>query len=124
MVTPATKSGAEARATHPAISNAVARLTFVRLRETAVASASVKMTIGRWLTIAVLPGLLALVGWIGYRLWNLVDIDMPPWAWAALAFGVGLSLLVGFGLMALLFYSSRMGYDEPPHMLDNQGADK
>ena len=35
-----------------------------------------------------------------------------------------LSLLVGFGLMALLFYSSRMGYDEPPDMLDNQGADK
>jgi hypothetical protein len=78
---------------------------------------------GRWLTIAVLLGLLALVGSIGYRLWTLVEIEMPAWAWAALAFGVGLSLLIGFGLMALLFYSSRMGYDEPPHALDNQDAD-
>jgi hypothetical protein len=82
-----------------------------------------EVPMGRWLTIAVLLGLLALVGWIGYRLWNLVDIEMPPWAWAALAFGVGLSLLIGFGLMALLFYSSRMGYDEPPHSLGNQDTD-
>jgi len=29
--------------------------------------------------------------------------------------GAALSLLVGCGLMALLFYSSRHGYDEPPH---------
>jgi hypothetical protein len=88
-----------------------------------VKKALAEMPVGRWLTIAVLLGLLALVGWIGYRLWNLVDIEMPPWAWAALAFGVGLSLLIGFGLMALLFYSSRMGYDEPPQSLDNQDAD-
>jgi hypothetical protein len=47
---------------------------------------------------------------------------MPAWAWVALAFGVGLSLLVGFGLMALLFYSSRMGYDEPARALDKQEA--
>ena len=73
---------------------------------------------GRWLTIAVLLGLLALVGGAGYWLWNLVDINIPTWAWAALGFGVALSLLVGCGLMALLFYSSRMGYDEPPRTLD------
>ena len=92
--------------------------------ETAMTPASVKTPIGRWLTMAVLLGLLALIGWTARRLWNLVEIDMPPWAWAALAFGVGLSLLVGFGLMALLFYSSRKGYDEPPEMLDDQSADK
>jgi hypothetical protein len=32
----------------------------------------------------------------------------------ALAVGVIFSLAVGIGLMALLFYSSRRGYDEPP----------
>jgi hypothetical protein len=31
-----------------------------------------------------------------------------------MALGVILSLVVGFGLMALLFYSSRKGYDESP----------
>jgi len=34
-----------------------------------------------------------------------------------MAFGVIISLAVGFGLMALLFYSSRKGYDEPPVMI-------
>ena len=60
------------------------------------------MSMGQWLTVAVLLGLLALA--------------------AVLALGVGLSLLVGFGLMALLLYSSRMGYDEPVRALDKQQA--
>jgi hypothetical protein len=33
----------------------------------------------------------------------------------ALALGAGFSVLVGIGLMVLLFFSSRRGYDEPPH---------
>jgi len=75
------------------------------------------------LTIAALLGLLVLASWTVYRLWGSIEIDMPTWAWAALGFGVGLSLLIGFGLMALLFYSSRMGYDEPPHAIEKQDAD-
>jgi len=97
------------------------------LRETPATAERAKkvfgsMSRGQWLTVAVLLGLLALAAWVGYRLWILVDIDMPAWAWAALVFGVGLSLLVGFGLMALLFYSSRTGYDEPARALDEQEA--
>jgi hypothetical protein len=34
-----------------------------------------------------------------------------------MALGVIFSLAVGFGLMALLFYSSRRGYDEPPVLI-------
>jgi hypothetical protein len=34
-----------------------------------------------------------------------------------MALGVVVSLAVGFGLMALIFYSSRKGYDEPPVMI-------
>jgi hypothetical protein len=97
------------------------------LRETPVTLERMKKafgsnSMGRWATIAVLLGLLALSARVGYGLWSLVDIDMPAWAWVALGFGVGLSLLVGFGLMALLFYSSRMGYDEPARALDQQEA--
>jgi ABC-type Co2+ transport system permease subunit len=33
-------------------------------------------------------------------------------AYAWMTFGVVVSLLVGFALMALVFYSSRHGYDE------------
>ena len=35
---------------------------------------------------------------------------------ADVGFGVFFSLLVGGGLMALVFYSSREGFDEPPEL--------
>jgi hypothetical protein len=37
---------------------------------------------------------------------------IPLWGWFAIAGGALFSLLVGIGLMALMFYSSRHGYDE------------
>ena len=39
---------------------------------------------------------------------------MPAQGYIALIIGVVFSLVVGIGLMALLFFSSRRGYDEPP----------
>ena len=38
---------------------------------------------------------------------------MPLVGYVALALGVVFSLVLGIGLMALVFYSSRAGYDEP-----------
>ena len=72
----------------------------------------------KWLAIAALLGLLGLALWVAYRQWILVDVDLPAWAWISMAFGVALSILVGSGLMALIFYSSRKGYDEPPHKIE------
>ena len=43
---------------------------------------------------------------------------MPAQGYAAMIIGIVLSLVVGIGLMALLFYSSRRGYDEPPRLKD------
>lgn len=37
---------------------------------------------------------------------------MPEQGWIALTLGVVVSLIVGIGLMALVFYSSRRGYDD------------
>jgi hypothetical protein len=76
------------------------------------------LPIDRWLVIAALMGLLGLTLWAAYRQWILVDVDVPAWAWISLAFGAFLSILVGGGLMALIFYSSRKGYDEPPHKIE------
>ena len=68
------------------------------------------------LIIATLLGLLALALWVAYREWLLVaDISMPLWAWALMGVGVAITILAGVGLMALMFYSSRMGYDEAAH---------
>jgi hypothetical protein len=71
----------------------------------------------RWLVIAALLGLLALALWVAYRQWIMVDVEMPAWAWVSLALGSLMALLVGGGLMALIFYSSRKGYDESPHQI-------
>ena len=38
---------------------------------------------------------------------------MGAHGYAAMILGIVFSLLVGCGLMGLLFYSSRHGYDEP-----------
>jgi hypothetical protein len=42
---------------------------------------------------------------------------MSPEFFMALILGSLLSLTVGVGLMVLLFYSHRKGYDEPPRLL-------
>jgi hypothetical protein len=72
----------------------------------------------RLLVIAALLGLLGLALWAAYRQWMLVDVDVPAWAWISVGFGAFISILVGGGLMALIFYSSRKGYDEPAHKIE------
>ena len=44
--------------------------------------------------------------------------DMPAAGWIAMIAGIVFSLIVGVGLMALVFYSRRRGYDEPPNIED------
>jgi len=69
-----------------------------------------------WGTIALaaaLLGLLAAASWYAARAWTSVEgPPMPATGYVAMTLGVVLSLLVGFALMTLLFYSSRHGYDE------------
>jgi hypothetical protein len=66
------------------------------------------------LTIAsVLLGLLALTGFVAYRTWTeLEDVTMSVHGWIALGLGALATLVLGAGLMFLVFYSSRRGYDD------------
>jgi hypothetical protein len=60
-----------------------------------------------------LLALLAVALWFAVSAWTSIDgPPMPTFGWVALAGGVILSLIVGIGLMALVFYSHRHGYDE------------
>ena len=70
--------------------------------------------VGPWLIIGVLFALLAALLYGTYLGWTAHsgDVDVPPWALGMLAAGAILGLVVGCGLMALLFYSSRKGYDD------------
>ena len=64
--------------------------------------------------IGFLLALLAVVvGWAIYAWEQLGDVHMSWHGYAAMILGIVFSLLVGCGLMGLLFYSSRHGYDEP-----------
>jgi len=53
------------------------------------------------------------VGWAVYA-WNSVDVQMSIHGYVAMVLGIIFSCVVGFGLMGLMFYSNRHGYDEPP----------
>jgi hypothetical protein len=66
--------------------------------------------------VLVLVVILAAAGWYAASAWVSVSgPPMPETGYIAMALGVIFSLVVGCGLMALLFYSSRHGYDEPFH---------
>jgi hypothetical protein len=76
---------------------------------------SARMGVGSWIILVVLLSLLVATSVVVYFGWTLgAGTDVPTSGYAAMALGVIVSLAVGFGLMALLFYSSRKGYDEPP----------
>ena len=67
----------------------------------------------RTLIIVALFGLLALAVWFAGTAWvHLGGDDIPLYGWFAIAGGVLVSLGVGGGMMALVFYSSRHGYDD------------
>jgi hypothetical protein len=68
---------------------------------------------GTKLLIGVLVALALLSLWAGIAGWNLEsDVQMSGHGYAAMAIGIVASLAVGIGLMALVFYSSRKGYDD------------
>jgi hypothetical protein len=82
------------------------------------ASASARLGAGSWIILIVLLSLLVATGFIVYLGWTLEDgIEVTTAGYVAMAAGVILSLAVGCGLMALIFYSSRSGYDEPPVLI-------
>jgi len=71
--------------------------------------------------VAVLIAILAAAGWFAAHAWISVQgPPMPANGYIAMTLGIVFSLVIGCGLMALVFYSSRHGYDEP-HRIDEGG---
>ena len=63
----------------------------------------------------VMVGLIILLSVIAVGVdawWSLRDADMTVSGYAALALGILGTIALGVGLMALLFYSHRHGYDD------------
>lgn len=93
------------------------KLGAIHLRSKIELSSLRSYGIGTWAVLIVLLLLLAAGGVLGYLGWTSSDNSVPESGYVALALGVLFSLAVGVGLMALLFYSSRAGYDEPARLV-------
>lgn len=71
------------------------------------------------LTVAVLVALLALSAGVAFWAWREIgEVEMSGHGLAALALGALLTFALGAGLMALVFFSSRRGYDDRAHDAD------
>jgi len=80
---------------------------------------SISAVMGKFLLVVSLLALLAFALWFAGASWEHFGGDpVPAYGYVAIAGGILFSLLVGGGLMALVFYSSRHGYDEGSHRPD------
>jgi hypothetical protein len=68
-----------------------------------------------WVAVGAAVAVVAVVIAVSVFNWNVLGntgIDLN--GWIALILGVVVTLAVGIGLMALIFISNRLGYDDPP----------
>jgi hypothetical protein len=91
------------------------RQTMASLRATSVGSYVLIASLAVLLVAAVV------IAWVGWA--SAPDTEVPAAGYFAIAIGVGFSLIVGVGLMALVFASSRLGYDEPAELITPDQAE-
>ena len=68
---------------------------------------------GQFVLLGVLLAILVVtVAWAAAVWTSSSDVVMSKHGWIALGLGTFFSLVIGCGLMALMFYSSRSGHDD------------
>lgn len=66
-----------------------------------------------WIALAILLGLLLASLWYAVQVWTAMSgVQMSGWGWTFLVAGIVVTVGLGAGLMALVFYSSRHNYDQ------------
>ena len=69
-----------------------------------------------WIALAVAVAVVVVLMVLMASVWiDFGDAGISAAGWFALTLGVLATLALGIGLMALVFISSRHGYDEPGH---------
>ena len=77
------------------------------------------------ITLVVLLGLLALAVAVGVWAWQEIgDVEISRHGLIALTLGVVFTFLLGAGLMSLVFFSARRGYDDRAHEAERQFRDR
>jgi hypothetical protein len=68
---------------------------------------------GQIVVLVALGAMLILTGVWGFSVWESSSgVEMGKHGWIAHGLGAFFSLLIGCGLMALMFFSSRSGHDD------------
>ena len=63
--------------------------------------------------IGIAAAVVILLAIVGTETWNGIgDSEISPMGWVAMGMGIIVTVALGIGLMALVFISSRRGYDE------------
>ncbi len=71
-----------------------------------------QLSIAGWFALLILVALLAFAVWYGVAGWYaLGDVNVSFFGWVALIVGSLVTVVIGAGLMALVFYSSRHDMD-------------
>lgn len=71
-----------------------------------------RLGIGGWLIIVALIAMLGASFAYAIHTWNAMEgTSVSPLGWLFMGLGVVVTTVVGAGLMALVFYSSRQNYD-------------
>jgi hypothetical protein len=83
---------------------------------------------GQFILLGALAAILLVTVVWATTVWTATsDVPMSKHGWIALGLGTFFSLLIGCGLMALMFFSSRSGHDEvatPKFMRRREGSDE
>jgi hypothetical protein len=83
--------------------------------------------IGTGALVVALLGLLAVSIWFAAQSFTFEGPPLPTQGFIAMILGVVFSVIIGCGLMALIFYSNRYGYDErsnrDQHRLDGEHSE-
>ena len=75
-------------------------------------------------TLTILLGLLLIAGGFAYWAWQeLGEVEIGIHGWIAIGLGAVMTFLLGAGLMALMFFSARRGYDDRAHEADRTFSD-
>ena len=73
---------------------------------------SSKLGTAGWIALVVLAGFFGVSLWYAVKVWSaMAGVHMSGFGWAFLVLGVVVTIALGAGLMALVFYSSRHDYD-------------